>query len=560
MAPVPLNLRIRLRSRPVEESLEDPTEIPTKAKGKHWREKLKNDPVKFRKYKKHEASMARLRRQSWTDAKRSAAREASRVRMAKHRQRKKEKAAQQKTGCSSCAVSQKKDKPKRTGSKSSQQRASWRNAKQKERASWSDEKRQEVNAKRRERRRKEKEKVLQIKQQKIEEEKKRLAKLAEKSAEEENLARLQREEAKPNRVGVVSDGEWKGVIESASPNKKKALSKVGVILGSSPEHEVLNSLKEQLSSSAKKRDSKTRFRRHLLASSLNVLRKYRKQRWVKRNFRVTSKLLQPKKTGPTKRAIHAETKQLVIAFYEANATQLADKKAISKKTLQKTAVLQKPVVALYKAFIEAHPGVKIGVSSFFNLRPQHIKPFGSHKMRGCLCEYCANVTHKVQAVNKLCQQYKMLGCKVKDGYLASKLTLCQTPNRFPDIKCVQRHCSNCGVAGLKHHLQPLVDAVGEAPVSWKKWKSPKSTMISKSGIQKTTTKVREVTEEGDIMSLVNELIEEVTPYSEHLFTWWWQHDQYSKVVKSPKSGEVIMVLDFAENYACLQQDEVQSGH
>ena len=146
----------------------------------------------------------------------------------------------------------------------------------------------------------------------------------------------------------------KGVIESASRNKKKALSKVGVVLGCSPEHEVINSLKEQLSSSAKKRDTTTRFRRRLLASSLNVLKKYRKQRWVKSNFRVTTKLLQPKKTGPTKRAICAETKQLVIAFYEANASQLADKKAISKKKLYRKQLFCKSLLLHCTKHLQRH--------------------------------------------------------------------------------------------------------------------------------------------------------------------------------------------------------------
>ncbi|XP_070203171.1 uncharacterized protein [Littorina saxatilis] len=71
-----------------------------------------------------------------------------------------------------------------------------------------------------------------------------------------------------------------------------------------------------------------------------------------------------------------------------------------------------------------------------------------------------------------------------------------------------------------------------------------------------------VRKQGTSAGLLAELREELTFLAGHLFRANWLHQQFEAMRKStpfpPKT--VGMVLDFAENFNCTYQDEVQSAH
>lgn len=67
---------------------------------------------------------------------------------------------------------------------------------------------------------------------------------------------------------------------------------------------------------------------------------------------------------------------------------------------------------------------------------------------------------------------------------------------------------------------------------------------------------------GTISDLSRELVQETKFLSEHLFRANWQLDKYkaTRDLKPFPERTVMMVLDFAENFACNYQDEVSSAH
>ena len=266
-----------------------------------------------------------------------------------------------------------------------------------------------------------------------------------------------------------------------------------------------------------------------------------------------------KYTNP--RSISEETKVLVEKFYEDSAVQVADKKAISKKTLKPTAILQYSIQVIYTQFKEKHPKINLSMSSFFSLRPKHIKTMAAQKLRGCLCDYCENVSLKLHAINNLCVKHSLPHCKVKNSFVASSMTLCQKEGTFHKLACIKRQCTECGPHTITNHLMHLSAAVGkEDKVQWKKWKKVKVEKVGRSGKAMTINKTMIEIEEGTLKECIDELVHELHPYPGHLLNWTWQHAQYNDISDSPPEGHVIMVLDFAENYACIAQDEIQAGH
>ena len=70
------------------------------------------------------------------------------------------------------------------------------------------------------------------------------------------------------------------------------------------------------------------------------------------------------------------------------------------------------------------------------------------------------------------------------------------------------------------------------------------------------------TKSGDLATLCQELKVEVQFLGEHLFRANWQQSQFHKMrnrTPFPKAA-VMMVMDFAENYTCQYQGEVQAAH
>ena len=77
----------------------------------------------------------------------------------------------------------------------------------------------------------------------------------------------------------------------------------------------------------------------------------------------------------------------------------------------------------------------------------------------------------------------------------------------------------------------------------------------KKGSQKVLKQMNHTVED-----LVKELLEELEPYALHLFTAKWQYEQFLLVSENPPKDWVIMCMDFAENFTCAFQDEIQSAH
>ena len=143
--------------------------------------------------------------------------------------------------------------------------------------------------------------------------------------------------------------------------------------------------------------------------------------------------------------------------------------------------------------------------------------------------------------------------------------------------CAYMTCSECGVGKLDDYLPPVKGYQGI--LSCHRCTTKKVTLAGK---KMTSTAGKEVTRnvlerrDGTIKQLLEELLEEVAFLSEHLFRANWQHEQF-EALRAQHCGRnttgatlrarrpfppktLVMVMDFAENYACQYHDEGQSAH
>ncbi|XP_070549829.1 uncharacterized protein [Ptychodera flava] len=374
----------------------------------------------------------------------------------------------------------------------------------------------------------------------------------------------------PNKYAQVV----KGLMKSVSPRKASALKAQGV------HHEtglvvdgVIRSLQASLKELKNKRADRDRHIRKLLVSSVLVKKKYRKIRaqanmlglpygFVRNCTGVSvSEINRARKTRSDK--IASNISQSVVEFYKQPdvSRELPMMRTVSKKTMEPRRVMEVSTDDAYRRWTEENQHIKLSAASFKKMRPKSIKPIRTQQLNQCLCEKCTNVMLMLRAVNSAAARYNFFEVKVKDKYDLVNLTLCEREHGNHSIECVERLCTSCGVKNLEKRFETLINKHGEENMSWLTWEVQKSN-VTVDGVAKVRSRKVIAQKINTLNSLVQQLIHDADSLAKHLFVASWQHRQYSNLTRSVPlpANTVVMVLDFAQNYNCINQDEIQSAH
>lgn len=577
-AKIGTRFQLRIRLNMGEASTSNPSSSTQKSKAQNWRDRLKDtDPQKYKSVKKASKEYSRLYRlrcsTSQLRPKRNLSEEeqeelllwqkrrelnnaSARERMRRMNERKKAQAL--KSG------SAKKHLTRNQHDKLTEKE---RLKKRRQRAIMSQDRKSEILAKRREKYHRQR---AEVKEKHLEDERKRLEKIAIELAEkelalQEHIKQHALDVRTPNAKAKALERARKALprrrshcintsidlIVNATPTKAAAFKRVGIqgnCDNSGLDEAIVNAVTEGLSNLPKHS-----IKRKSLASSLSGMKRFKLQRAASRKFGVTRKLLANAiKRVAGRKPISLATILKVTKFYEDKSRILPDKKLVSKKSFKPRHILETSVLDLYKIYTLENPDHRIGTTSFYRLRPKHVKLRSQAKYIGCLCEYCENINLKMSLIN-----HTQPGT-FRNLYDVSDSTMCSKPidSEFHIPACIKRECGECGVNQLDHKLSAFDQT---RPLEWKRWEMME-TQCHTNKETKTVKKRGLIMKAGTFNEFMEELKVELQPFSEHLFTKDWQHKQQCLLQKSLQSDEVSSVFDFAENYTCYYQHEVQSAH
>lgn len=212
----------------------------------------------------------------------------------------------------------------------------------------------------------------------------------------------------------------------------------------------------------------------------------------------------------------------------------------------------------FRQYKEIFPDDKIGLTSFRALAPPNLKKVAETSRRTCLCSSCCNVALKLEALKKFIRSTNNdapienaddLLTLTKSSF--SKMLLCPY-DRYPSMKCLNQECNACS-SKFDDVLSPLKDNQ-DASIGWYHWEyivitKNDSTKKIMSCVQKTTT----------LITFLDCLKADMKLWPSHIFRASWQHNQMSTSISSLTPGQVVILMDYSENYRCLFRDEVQSG-
>lgn len=349
------------------------------------------------------------------------------------------------------------------------------------------------------------------------------------------------------------------LVDRASPRKKAALAKVGLFRHCSKFTSKVTKVVKVLFNDLRKK-SKRASNTRVVSAALSVLKKYRLLSTASKRFGVPIKSITNRSYSKSRSdALPRSTITAVQEFLRNSATTLPDKKLVSKKFLEGKMLLDRPMREFHREFLKANPEIKIGISKFCSIRPKNVLLAKDSKMRQCLCEYCTNINLLLRSLSRLACNEHLVMDKVTDVYQLGNLTLCPKGEdaKFHNNDCIHRSCSKCGVRAIEDHYSGLMSAVGNGHVTWLQYETEKS---DKNQEGHAVTRKILVTKTGTIDILLKELAKQAINITLHLHRALWQNRQFHDLQVNIVSHWVVMVLDFAENYTCNLQDEVQSCH
>ena len=172
---------------------------------------------------------------------------------------------------------------------------------------------------------------------------------------------------------------------------------------------------------------------------------------------------------------------------------------------------------------------------FFHMRPAHVMPSKNRVFRQCLCDTCVNPMLKIR--------------QTETHNRAAHQDSCAIFSR----DCVERTCILCGVEQYCTSLRETLEQQEKLdhPVAWRKWEKIEDELGKRKDL---------VQKKGVYLDLVQELQDGLVKLAVHRANALRQRKQYQALQENTPSQWVVATMDFAENYLCVYQDEVQSAH
>ena len=231
--------------------------------------------------------------------------------------------------------------------------------------------------------------------------------------------------------------------------------------------------------------------------------------------------------------------------------QFLDKKAIDypgqREGSQQTKVLTKTMLDLFYEFHAFHPNQKVSLTTFKRRRPNHVALSSSRKFLQCLCEKCTNVMLLMSVLNPFLKKKsddKALTEKVTNADDLVQKTVCENVTRA----CLKRECERCGIDNFISSVKMQISEHLSEQREWKRWE--KSERSKKDLVRK----------KNPVIDIVDMLSMDLNGLAKHIKVAQWQRHQYQMFSRGVPKGHVVLTVDFAENYLCKYQDEIQSAH
>lgn len=187
---------------------------------------------------------------------------------------------------------------------------------------------------------------------------------------------------------------------------------------------------------------------------------------------------------------------------------------------------------------------KISLTTFCRFRPFWVTWANIKDRNTCKCVIHANVQRMIMKLH----ENKVLPCCNLTKFLTMK-----TCNVY-STKCLLRECEGCANKMVEYYL-PQPNRI----VTYEQWMY-ETVSYEKNGKMKTVRKPILKAIKVSLRSLVLQLENTLPLFFKHVATIAHQYQTISELKKTLADNEVLIHIDFSENYCCKYNEEIQAVH
>ena len=308
----------------------------------------------------------------------------------------------------------------------------------------------------------------------------------------------------------------------------------------------------------------SRFRNNNRQKDANVIsaeirEKFGSYRNIARISKATVKYVHSKLNPPKKKPEHKATveknlrKEEVIAFLNQDCITftLPGKKHANKRFMRDT---WENTYAKYLLQTIFHKHGKVSISTMREYKPKNIILSGKAPLTQCECIYCDNF-------NMIRKSLLAIGMKgiFSNKHKAVQQTMCpdrvcQLPSNhlFHKKLCMDRNCDDCVIDNFKLNLKEKNVKLFEEnfELNWFEWLNTK---------QESNAPLK-VLKRAPLDVVVDRYIEHLMIMPRHLFRSDWHRNLVDILKLQLKRGIIIQHMDFAQNYQCRYDTEIQDNY
>ena len=300
---------------------------------------------------------------------------------------------------------------------------------------------------------------------------------------------------------------------------------------------------------------------------------------ISRKFKISKPKAKQFKKGEamrkeTLKALSRELKASIKDFYHSGEISRVDPTVKKVTKAGPTQYMFFSQIVTYQTFKDdpTNKEITISFSAFKKLKPKNIKTVCQIPHNTCLCVYCMNVYHKVNALLGVSPKTTKSEKPTNEHELFKSILCPKEPRTLHKAACINKTCTSCldwsgTIKKIYADIPKTVNPDIPKTVNYIVWEN-ESYVRERDG-ETCTRRVHNPkvsTVEDCIDSLIDDIMppnkgkSKQIPFIEHLFTAKYQTKQFYECKENLKVGEALIIQDFSKNRELYYQDEIKSAY
>lgn len=186
----------------------------------------------------------------------------------------------------------------------------------------------------------------------------------------------------------------------------------------------------------------------------------------------------------------------------------------------------------------------IGLTTFKRYRPFYVVSPRIKDLETCACSKHCNM----QLMANVLKSHSII--KTNDLYEIISENVCDIQFK----NCMYGMCDICSEKGIEEQVENFEQT------TWLKYTLKDHEYTDNKGNKKKTRKMVKQEQKGTVNELIKLFNSDMKKFKTHLFNVIHQYQQYKTCIKDLESNEIVVHIDFSENWVCKHNEEVQSMH